>query len=104
MSRKATCPVCESHTSDNYSAFEREDDCPNCKTSFDTIQKINDIRLHEINMKRQAFDKKLVEENNILKEKLVMAEEVAKTSQNRMGEILDRLEDLLKDLGVYVND
>ena len=75
MSRKSTCPVCDSHTSNNYSAFEREDDCPNCKTSFDTIQKIND-RLYSIFIIDLFLDKSLQYSKKVIASTTVMGNSI----------------------------
>jgi hypothetical protein len=102
MSDKATCPVCDSHTSEIYRAFLNEEDCPCCGASAKLIQNLEVIKATRNALKRQQIEDGIIEENAKLKTKIAHMEDVLEVAKGICFEIetdFISLQDGLEKLG-----
>ncbi len=100
MGDRATCPVCGDYGSNVYYGFHEAGYCPRCKTSYKTVQILQDIELKKQQYKKQKVEKEIIEEITSLKKELVLARESERQAVEKLDSIKYKFEELCEDLEI----
>ena len=101
MGDRDHCPVCDSYTSDLYTAFIRGDNCPHCFTSYSTVSRLEEIARTKANLKKKGISDDLVKRNELLeKQNAYLLEKVKKIEDGIWGMVV-KVQEFTPELEAY---